>query len=224
MTRILIIEDEPALARALAITLNARGYETEVAVTGVAGLDLVASSHPDLILLDLGLPDLDGMAILAAVRGWSQIPIVVLSARQTSHDKVAALDAGADDYVSKPFAMDELLARIRAATRRAAGAEADPLVVTDSFTIDLAARIVTRDGQPVRLTPTEWRLLEILARNAGRIVTQKELLRELRGPDLDRESHYLRVYLAQLRRKLEPDPARPRHLLTDPGIGYRLVP
>jgi len=223
MTRILIIEDEPALARALAITLNARGYETEVAVTGAAGLDLVASSHPDLILLDLGLPDLDGMAILAAVRGWSQIPVVVLSARQTSHDKVAALDAGADDYVSKPFAMDELLARIRAATRRAPGAEADPLVVTDSFTIDLAARLVTRDGQPVRLTPTEWRLLEILARNAGRIVTQKELLRELRGPDLDRESHYLRVYLAQLRRKLEPDPARPRHLLTDPGIGYRLV-
>ncbi len=223
MTRILIIEDEPALARALAITLNARGYETDVAVTGTAGLDLAASSHPDLILLDLGLPDLDGMEILHAVRGWSQVPVVVLSARQTSHDKVAALDAGADDYVSKPFAMDELLARIRAATRRSAGVEADPVVVTDSFTIDLAARLVTRDGQPVRLTPTEWRLLEILARNAGRIVTQKELLRELRGPDLDRESHYLRVYLAQLRRKLEPDPARPRHLLTDPGIGYRLV-
>jgi two-component system KDP operon response regulator KdpE len=223
MTRILIIEDEPALARALAITLHARGYETDVAVTGAAGLDLAAGSHPDLILLDLGLPDLDGMAILNAVRGWSQVPVVVLSARQTSHDKVAALDAGADDYVSKPFAMDELLARIRAATRRAAGAEADPVVVTETFTIDLAARLVTRDGQPVRLTPTEWRLLEILARNAGRIVTQKELLRELRGPDLDRESHYLRVYLAQLRRKLEPDPARPRHLLTDPGIGYRLV-
>jgi two-component system KDP operon response regulator KdpE len=223
MTRILIIEDEPALARALAITLSARGYETDVAVTGAAGLDLVAARHPDLILLDLGLPDLDGMAVLNAVRGWSQIPVVVLSARQTSHDKVAALDAGADDYVSKPFAMDELLARIRAATRRAAGVEADPLVVTDAFTIDLAAKVVTRDGQQVRLTPTEWRLLEILARNAGRIVTQKDLLRELRGPDLDRESHYLRVYLAQLRRKLEPDPARPRHLLTDPGIGYRLV-
>jgi two-component system, OmpR family, KDP operon response regulator KdpE len=223
MTRILIIEDEPALARALAITLHARGYDTDVAVTGAAGLDLAASSHPDLILLDLGLPDLDGMAILAAVRGWSQIPVVVLSARQTSHDKVAALDAGADDYVSKPFAMDELLARIRAATRRAIGTEADPLVVTASFTIDLAARVVTRDGRTVRLTPTEWRLLEILARNAGRIVTQNELLRELRGPDLDRESHYLRVYLAQLRRKLEPDPARPRHLITDPGIGYRLM-
>ncbi|MGB7979228.1 MAG: response regulator [Candidatus Nanopelagicales bacterium] len=223
MTRILIIEDEPALARALAITLHARGYETEVAVTGAAGLDLVASSHPDLILLDLGLPDLDGMAILAAVRGWSQTPVVVLSARQTSHDKVAALDAGADDYVSKPFAMDELLARIRAATRRTPGAEADPMVVTASFTIDLAAHVVTRDGHPVRLTPTEWRLLEILARNAGRIVTQRDLLHELRGPDLDRESHYLRVYLAQLRRKLEPDPSRPRHLITDPGIGYRLV-
>jgi two-component system KDP operon response regulator KdpE len=223
MTRILVIEDEPALARALAITLKARGYEADVAVTGVAGLELVASGHPDLILLDLGLPDLDGMAVLEAVRGWSRIPIVVLSARQTSHDKVAALDAGADDYVAKPFAMDELLARIRAATRRAAGADADPLVVTATFTVDLAARVVTREGRQVRLTPTEWRLLEILARNAGRIVTQKELLRELRGPDLDRESHYLRVYLAQLRRKLEVDPARPRHLPTDPGIGYRLV-
>ena len=223
MTRILIIEDEPALARALAITLHARGYDTDVAVTGAAGLDLAATSHPDLILLDLGLPDLDGMTILHAVRGWSQIPVVVLSARQTSHDKVAALDAGADDYVSKPFAMDELLARIRAATRRTPGTDADPMVVTSSFTVDLASRVVTRDGQPVRLTPTEWRLLEILARNAGRIVTQKDLLRELRGPDLDRESHYLRVYLAQLRRKLEPDPSRPRHLLTDPGIGYRLV-
>ena len=224
MTRILVIEDEPALARALAITLNARGYRTEVAMTGRAGLAQITSTHPDLILLDLGLPDLDGMSVLHAVRGWSQVPVVVLSARQTSHDKVEALDAGADDYVSKPFAMDELLARIRAATRRAPGAQADPLVVTASFTVDLAARTVTKGEEPVRLTPTEWRLLEILARNPGRIVTQKELLRELRGPDLDRETHYLRVYLAQLRRKLEPDPSRPRHLLTDPGIGYRLVP
>ncbi|MGB8020238.1 MAG: response regulator [Candidatus Nanopelagicales bacterium] len=224
MTRILIIEDEPALARALAITLNARGYQATVAVTGRAGLDLVVETHPDLILLDLGLPDLDGMSVLQAVRGWSRVPVVVLSARQTSHDKVAALDAGADDYVSKPFAMDELLARIRAATRRASGGEADPIVATASFTVDLASQVVTRDGQAVRLTPTEWRLLEILARNPGRIVSQQQLLRELRGPDVGRESHYLRVYLAQLRRKLEPDPARPRHLLTDPGIGYRLVP
>lgn len=192
-------------------------------MTGSAGLDLAANAHPDLILLDLGLPDLDGMSIIHAVRGWSQVPIVVLSARQTSHDKVEALDAGADDYVSKPFAMDELLARIRAATRRATAAETDTTVVTASFTVDLAAGTVTRDGQQVRLTPTEWRLLAILARHAGRIVGQRDLLRELRGPELDRESHYLRVYLAQLRRKLEPDPTRPRHLITEPGIGYRLV-
>ena len=224
MTRILIIEDEPALARALAITLKARGYDTTVAVTGSAGLERAADGHPDLVLLDLGLPDLDATAIIEAIRGWSQVPIVVLSARQTSHDKVEALDLGADDYVSKPFAMDELLARIRAATRRTGDAEADPIVATASFTVDLAAGTVTRQGVPVRLTPTEWRLLAILARNAGRIVGQRDLLRELRGPDLDRESHYLRVYLAQLRRKLEPDPARPRHLITEPGIGYRLVP
>ena len=224
MTHILVIEDEPALARALAITLRAHGYQSSVAVTGTAGLELVGKAHPDLVLLDLGLPDLDGVTIIRAVRGWSQVPIVVLSARQTSHDKVEALDAGADDYVSKPFAMDELLARIRAATRRGSTAETDPIVTTATFTIDLAAGSVTREGQQVRLTPTEWRLLAILARNPGRIVGQRDLLRELRGPDLDREGHYLRVYLAQLRRKLEPDPARPRHLITEPGIGYRLVP
>jgi two-component system KDP operon response regulator KdpE len=224
VSHILIVEDDPGLARALAITLNARGYRTTVAVTGSAGLARAADTHPDLILLDLGLPDLDGVSIIQAVRGWSPVPIVVLSARQTSGDKVEALDAGADDYVSKPFAMDELLARIRAATRRAASGEADPVVETASFTVDLAAGTVTRAGEQVRLTPTEWRLLAILARNVGRIVGQRDLLRELRGPDLDRESHYLRVYLAQLRRKLEPDPARPRHLITEPGIGYRLVP
>lgn len=224
MSQVLIIEDDPALARALAITLTARGYQASVAVTGAAGLERAVSGHPDLILLDLGLPDLDGTEIIRAVRGWSQVPIVVLSARQTSHDKVEALDLGADDYVAKPFAMDELLARIRAATRRGSSAEADPVVETASFTIDLAAGTVMREGRQVRLTPTEWRLLAILARNVGRIVGQRDLLRELRGPDLDRESHYLRVYLAQLRRKLEPDPARPRHLITEPGIGYRLVP
>lgn len=224
MTHILVVEDEPALARALSITLNARGYQTTVAVSGSAGLERAADSHPDLILLDLGLPDLDGVTIIEAVRGWSQVPIVVLSARQTSGDKVEALDAGADDYVAKPFAMDELLARIRAATRRGSGGESDPVVETATFTVDLAAGTVTRDGRQIRLTPTEWRLLSILARNVGRIVGQRDLLRELRGPDLDRESHYLRVYLAQLRRKLERDPARPRHLITEPGIGYRLVP
>lgn len=224
MTHILIIEDEPALARALAITLNARGYQTTVAGTGRAGLERAADAHPDLVLLDLGLPDLDGNAIIEAIRGWSAVPIVVLSARQTSFDKVEALDRGADDYIAKPFAMDELLARLRAAGRRAPGASADPVVTTASFTIDLSAGTVTRAGRPIRLTPTEWRLLAILARHPGRIVGQRDLLRELRGPDLDRESHYLRVYLSQLRRKLEPDPTRPRHLITEPGIGYRLVP
>lgn len=224
MTRVLVVEDEPGLARALAITLKAKGYDVDVAVTGTAGIELAASAHPDLVLLDLGLPDLDGMEVLAAIRGWSRTPVIVLSARQSSTDKVRALDAGADDYVAKPFAMDELLARLRAASRRSTSGDADPVVVTAAFTIDLAAGTVTRDGEQVRLTPTEWRLLEILARNPGKIVGRAEMLRQLRGPDLDRDSHYLRVYLTQLRRKLEPDPSRPQHLITEPGIGYRLNP
>ncbi|HEX2807493.1 MAG TPA: response regulator [Kineosporiaceae bacterium] len=224
MTRVLVVEDEPALARALAITLRARSYQVDVAHTGAAALDLAAARPPDLVVLDLGLPDLDGMDVLRALRGWSTVPVVVLSARQTSDDKVEALDAGADDYVSKPFGMAELLARLRAAARRGAGEPAEPVVETASFTVDLAMRRVLKDGEEVRLTPTEWHLLEILARNAGRVVGRRELLQELRGPYLDRETHYLRVYLAQLRRKLEPDPAHPRHLITEPGIGYRLVP
>jgi two-component system KDP operon response regulator KdpE len=225
VTRVLVVEDEPALARALAITLRARRWEVEIAHTGAEALDAAANRRPDLILLDLGLPDIDGVEVLEALRSWSQAPVVVLSARQTSAEKVRALDAGADDYVAKPFAMDELLARLRAAVRRgAAGGEAGPLVETATFTVDIANRRVLRDGAPVRLTPTEWHLLEILARNVGRVVGRRELLVELRGPQLDRETHYLRVYLAQLRRKLETDPANPRHLVTEPGIGYRLVP
>jgi two-component system KDP operon response regulator KdpE len=224
MTRVLVVEDEPALARALAITLRARSYQVDVAHTGAAALDLAASRPPDLVVLDLGLPDLDGMDVLRALRGWSTVPVVVLSARQASDDKVEALDAGADDYVSKPFGMAELLARLRAAARRGASEPAEPVVETASFTVDLAMRRVLKDGEEVRLTPTEWHLLEILARNAGRVVGRRELLQELRGPYLDRETHYLRVYLAQLRRKLEPHPAHPRHLITEPGIGYRLVP
>ncbi len=224
MTRVLVVEDDPGLARALAITLRARRYDVDLARTGAAGLDAAASRPPDLVVLDLGLPDLDGMEVLQALRGWSSVPVVVLSARQSSTDKVRALDGGADDYVTKPFGMDELLARIRAATRRA-GPEADqPIVETGAFTIDLALRRVTKEGEEVRLTPTEWRILEILARNLGRIVGRRELLRQLRGPHLDTETHYLRVYLAQLRAKLEPDPARPQHLLTEAGVGYRLVP
>jgi two-component system KDP operon response regulator KdpE len=221
VTRVLVVEDEPTLARALAITLRANRYEVAVAHTGTSGLDSMANWHPDLVVLDLGLPDLDGMDVLRAVRGWSQVPVVVLSARQTSDDKVEALDAGADDYVTKPFAMDELLARLRAAARRRAPDDA-PVVETAAFTVDIAHHRVTRDGRDVRLTPTEWHLLEILTRNVGKVVGRRELLAELRGPNLDRETHYLRVYLAQLRRKLEPDPAHPRHLLTEAGIGYRL--
>jgi len=224
VTRVLVVEDEPALARALAITLRANRYDVAVAHSGASGLDGMANWHHDLVVLDLGLPDLDGMDVLRALRGWSQVPVVVLSARQTSDDKVEALDAGADDYVTKPFAMDELLARIRAAARRRATDDAPPIVQTAAFTVDVAHRRVTLDGDDVRLTPTEWHMLEILARNVGKVVGRRELLQELRGPNLDRETHYLRVYLAQLRRKLEPDPAHPVHLITEPGVGYRLEP
>jgi two-component system KDP operon response regulator KdpE len=224
MTRVLVVEDEPALARALAITLRARRYDVDVAHSGSGALDAVANRHPDLVVLDLGLPDLDGMDVLRALRGWTRVPVVVLSARQTSDDKVEALDAGADDFVSKPFGMDELLARLRAAARRGVVEPPVPVVETASFTVDLPHHRVLRDDAEVRLTPTEWHLLELLARNAGNVVGRRELLQELRGPHLDRETHYLRVYVAQLRRKLEPDPSRPRHLITEPGVGYRLVP
>lgn len=224
-TQVLVVEDEPALARALAVTLRAHRYDARVVHTGAAALDAVASWHPGLVVLDLGLPDLDGLEVLRAVRAWSQVPVVVLSARQTSDDKVEALDAGADDYVTKPFGMAELLARLRAAARRRPQDDSQPAVVTAAFTVDLAARRVSRaDGKPVRLTPTEWHMLEVLARNVGKVVGRRELLQELRGPHLDHESHYLRVYVAQLRRKLEPDPSRPRHLLTETGMGYRLEP
>ena len=223
MTRVLVVEDEPALARALAITLRAHRYDVAVAHTGASALEAAASWHPDLLVLDLGLPDVDGMDVLRGLRGWSAVPVVVLSARQTSDDKVEALDAGADDYVAKPFSMDELLARLRAATRHAPAGDTSPVVETASFTVDVAHRQVTRDGHAVRLTPTEWHMLELLAVNVGKVVGRQQLLTELRGPNLDRQTHYLRVYIAQLRRKLEPDPAHPRHLLTEPGIGYRLV-
>ena len=225
MTRVLVVEDDPALARALGVSLRVHGYDVHAVATGTAALDLLAGDPPDLVLLDLGLPDVDGLDVLRALRVWSSTPVVVLSARQTSDDKVEALDAGADDYVTKPFAMDELMARLRAAARRAVPQAGRPQVRTAAFTVDLAARRVQRpDGTDVQVTPTEWHLLEILARNVGRVVDRADLLRELRGPYLDTESHYLRVYVAQLRRKLEPDPAHPRHLLTEPARGYRLQP
>ncbi len=224
MTRLLVVEDELALARALAITLRARGYEVALVGDGRAALEAVATTRPDVVLLDLGLPALDGMSVLQALRGWTDVPVVVLSARATSDDMIEALDAGADDYVTKPFDMGELLARLRAATRRPrSGPETEAVIRTDAFVLDLALRTLTRDGTPVRLTPTEWHLAEILARAGGRVVSQRALLDELRGPGVPSQSHYLRVYVAQLRRKLEPDPSAPRYLLTEPGVGYRLV-
>ena len=226
MIRVLVVDDDRPLARALAINLKAHGYDVTVAHDGRAALTEVARAHPAVVVLDLGLPDQDGIEVLAGIRGWSAIPVIVLSARSTSAEKVEALDAGADDYVTKPFGMDELLARIRAAVRRAAPAPSNAVevVTTDDFTVDLAAHRVLRDDQPIRLTPTEWSLLDLLVRHAGRLVPQKQLLTEVWGPQYEHETHYLRVYLAQLRRKLEPDPARPRYLITEPGVGYRFEP
>ena len=225
MTRVLVVDDDAALARALAINLGARGYDVAVAHTGREALDGLARLRPDVVVLDLGLPDLDGIDVLHGVRGWNDVPVVVLSARTTSDEKVDALDAGADDYVTKPFEMNELLARIRAAVRRgsSAGRRTDDAVVTAGHVvIDLAAGVVARDGEQVRLTPTEYHLLEVLARNAGRLVPQAQLLREVWGPAYEKETHYLRVYVAQLRRKLERDPADPSLIVTEPGLGYRL--
>ena len=223
MSSVLVVDDDPGLTRALVVNLRARGYDVQAAATGADALRLASARPPDAVILDLGLPDMDGTDVVAGLRGWTAVPILVLSARQDQRDKVGALDAGADDYITKPFGMDELLARLRAALRRSAAAPADePVVVTAAFTVDLAAKRVSRDGVDVRLTPTEWHLLEILARAPGRLVTQRQLLTEVWGPTAERETQYLRVYLGTLRRKLEPVPSRPRHLLTEPGRGYRL--
>ena len=223
MTRVLIIDDEPQILRALRINLSVRGYEVTTAATGAAALRAAAETRPEVIVLDLGLPDIDGLEVLAGLRGWNDTPVIVLSARSDSAEKVAALDAGADDYVTKPFGMDEFLARLRAAVRRgtASADTEEPVVETDSFTVDLAAKKVTKGGSEVHLTPTEWGMLEMLVRNRGKLVGREELLKEVWGPSYAKESHYLRVYLAQLRRKLEDDPSHPRHLLTEAGMGYR---
>jgi two-component system KDP operon response regulator KdpE len=223
VTRVLVVDDEPQILRALRINLSVRGYEVVTAADGASALRAAAERPPEVIILDLGLPDMDGIEVLAGLRGWCAAPVIVLSARTDSADKVAALDAGADDYVTKPFGMDEFLARLRAAVRRgeSVAVTADPVVVTDSFTVDLAAKTVTRGEAEVHLTPTEWGMLEMLVRNKGKLVGQKELLREVWGPAYSTETHYLRVYLAQLRRKLEDDPSHPRHLITEAGMGYR---
>jgi two-component system, OmpR family, KDP operon response regulator KdpE len=221
MSRVLVVDDEPQILRALGINLRARGYEVDLAPDGERALDVAARHHPDVVVLDLGLPGIDGVDVIRGLRGWSQVPIVVLSVRDAEGDKVAALDAGADDYVTKPFGMDELLARLRAALRRTIPAEEEALVETADFTIDLAAKKVRRDGEEVRLTPTEWHLVEVLVRNRGRLVAQTQLLQEVWGPQYHDETNYLRVFMAQVRRKLEPEPAQPRYFITEPGMGYR---
>jgi two-component system KDP operon response regulator KdpE len=225
MTRVLVVDDEPQILRALRINLRARHYEVETAADGTTALRRAGDWHPDLIVLDLGLPDIEGLDVIHGLRGWTRTPIIVLSGRAGSRDKVEALEAGADDYVTKPFTIEELIARIRAVGRRAAPGEDAPTAAVGAHTVDLAAKTITSaDGAPVRLTPTEWHLLEILLRNPGKLISQGQLLTEVWGPSYTRETHYLRQYMAQLRRKLEPDPTRPRHLLTEPGMGYRYQP
>jgi two-component system, OmpR family, KDP operon response regulator KdpE len=232
MTTVLVVDDEPQILRALRVNLTARSYTVITATTGRQALDVASRDQPDLILLDLGLPDMDGIDVVRTLRGWTTVPIVILSGRMQSLAKVQALDAGADDYVTKPFHVDELVARVRAVGRRTAAAdESEPSVIhVGNCRVDLAARRVTKTtGEPeqtveVRLTKTEWQLMTVLGRNPGRLITQRELIRASRGPEYDDAAHYLRQYMAQLRRKLEPDPARPRHLLTEPGMGYRFQP
>jgi two-component system, OmpR family, KDP operon response regulator KdpE len=224
MTRILVVDDDAQLLRALRINLAANGYEVATAQDGASGLRAAASQPPDLVIVDLGLPDIDGTAVVEGIRGWSTVPIIVLSARDREVSKVDVLDAGADDYVTKPFGVNELLARVRAALRRMVPAANEPVVVTEHFTIDLAAkRAVTAAGE-VRLTPTEWHLLEALVRRPDKLVPHRQLLQEVWGPRYETETNYLRVYMANLRRKLEPDPTRPRYLVTEAGIGYRFTP
>ena len=221
MTRVLVVDDEASIRRALQIGLGAQGYEVLIAADARTALDACREDGPDVVLLDLGLPDRSGFDVLRELRRWSEIPVIVVSARHGSTDKVDALDLGADDYVTKPFGMEELMARLRAAVRRAGTTDQ---VVTRDFVVDLGARQVTRDGIPVRLTPIEWALLAALASRPGRLVSREQLLHEVWGPAYEEETNYLRVHMANLRKKLEPDPSRPRHLLTEPGMGYRFDP
>ncbi|GAA0497908.1 DNA-binding response regulator [Paractinoplanes deccanensis] len=223
MTRILVVDDDPQIVRALRINLRARQYEVDVAPDGAAALRTAAAHPPDLVVLDLGLPDMDGADVIRGLRGWTTVPIIVLSGRAEGTDKVGALDAGADDYVTKPFGVDELLARIRAVTRRAhtTDGSAPATVTLGQYTIDLTDHTITPEQ---RLTPTEWQLLERLLRNPGKLITQRSLLHDVWGPQYGTETNYLRQYMARLRRKLEDDPTRPRHLITEPGMGYRYQP
>jgi two-component system KDP operon response regulator KdpE len=221
---VVIVEDERQIRRFVRTALESCGHKVFEAETAKQGLTEAATRKPDLVILDLGLPDEDGVEFIHDLRGWSGIPVIVLSARTDEADKIEALDAGADDYLTKPFGVGELLARVRAALRRgASGTAGDSVVEFGSVRVDLANRVITRGGAQVHLTPIEYRLLSLLASNAGKVITQRQLLREVWGPTHVEHSHYLRIYMAQLRHKLEDDPARPRHLLTETGVGYRLV-
>ncbi len=221
--KILVADDDPQLVRALRITLAAHGYDVVAAADGAAAISLAAKEHPDIVLLDLGMPHLDGVQVIEALRGWTSAPIIVVSGRTGSADKVEALDAGADDFVTKPFQIDELLARLRALSRRIGSTAGEPLIEFGEVAIDLATKSVTRAGERVRLTPTEWRMLEFLARNPGALVTRQTLLKEIWASEQVSDSGYLRLYISQLRKKLEADPAHPVHLITESGMGYRLV-
>jgi len=230
LTRILVVDDEAQISKALSINLRTRGYDVDVAPTGEKALELAARNHPDAVILDLGLPGIDGTEVVRGLRGWSSVPIVILSVREGEADKVAALDAGADDYVTKPFGMDELLARLRAALRRATPAEEEPVIETADFSVDLRAKRIFKPspqgsggamGKEVKLTPTELHIVELLVRNPGKLVSQRQLLKTVWGPKYEDETNYLRVFMAQVRRKLEPTPSQPRYFITEPGMGYR---
>ena len=224
MTRILVVDDEPQIRKALGVNLRARGYEVDLAATGEEALMLAAGNHPDLVLLDIGLPGIDGIEVVEGLRGWTTVPIIMLSVRDAEDDKVRALDAGADDYVTKPFGMNEVLARLRAALRRHQPLPEEPIVRTSSFQLDLAQKSAMVGSDVRHLTPTEWSIVEVLVRHPGRLVTQRHLLQEVWGPQYEHETNYLRVHLAAIRKKLEPTPARPRYFVTEPGIGYRFEP
>ncbi|MFZ1489468.1 MAG: response regulator transcription factor [Ilumatobacteraceae bacterium] len=221
MSRVLVVDDDPRILKTLEVNLRARGFEVSLARSGEEALQVAARHHPDAVVLDLGLPEMDGLDVVRGLRGWSTVPIIILSGRGTENAKVEALDLGADDYLTKPFGMDELFARLRAALRRAVVPEGKPVVTTADFTIDFAAKQVRRGAEPVRLTPTQWHIVEVLVRNAGRLVTYEQLLQEVWGPTYGKETNYLRVFMTQIRQKLEPDHANPRYFVTEPGIGFR---
>ncbi len=221
MSRVLIVDDDPRIVRTLAVNLRARGFDVVLAHSGEEALQVAARHHPDAVILDLGLPHMDGLDVVRGLRGWTSVPIIVLSGRDNEPSKVEALDLGADDYLTKPFGMDELFARLRAALRRAVIPDGRSVVTTPDFTIDFAAKQARRRGEPVRLTPTQWHIVEVLVRNAGRLVTYDQLLREVWGPSYGKETNYLRVFMTQIRQKLEPDHAHPRYFVTEPGIGFR---